>query len=112
MRDDGTIITGSNQENVSYPVGFCAERTALAAKISQAPNGTIKAIGIATLNKDAKILPPIAPCGMCRQALMEEEQRQGKPIRLYLAGNDGDVMMVGSTEELLPFRFDHSIFED
>ena len=76
LMDDGSIIQGSNQENAAYPIGLCAERTALSAKVSQAHEKNIIAIGIATLNKDGNILPPIAPCGMCRQALMEEELRQ------------------------------------
>ena len=29
MLDDGTIVTGSNQENAAYPSGLCAERTTL-----------------------------------------------------------------------------------
>ena len=111
LLDDGTMVRGSNQENASYPIGYCAERTALAAKISQAPDQTIQAIAIATFNKAGKILPPVAPCGMCRQALMEEEQRQGIPMVIYLTGNDGNVMVIHSTVNLLPFRFDHTSFD-
>ena len=55
------------------------------------------------------ILPPIAPCGMCRQALLEEEIRQNAGIVVYLSGSDGQVMTVRSIAELLPFRFDGSI---
>ena len=73
---DGKVISGSNQENAAFPLGFCAERTALAAKVAQAPMDKIKAIAIATMNKAGDILPAIAPCGMCRQALFEEEMKQ------------------------------------
>jgi len=107
---DETIVTGSNQENASFPIGFCAERTALAAKISSAPKETITAIAIATLNRDGKALPPIAPCGMCRQALLEEETRQGADIVIYLLGNKNEVMVLPSVKNLLPFRFDGNIF--
>ena len=30
LLDDGTVVTGSNQENASFPLGLCAERIALA----------------------------------------------------------------------------------
>ena len=34
MADDGTVFTGANCENASYPAGHCAERAALAAAVS------------------------------------------------------------------------------
>ncbi|MCP4124649.1 MAG: cytidine deaminase [Bacteroidetes bacterium] len=108
---DKTIVPGSNQENASFPIGFCAERTALAAKISSAPKEKITAIAIATLNRDGKALPPIAPCGMCRQALLEEELRQQSPIKVYLLGNESEVMVLPNVAELLPFRFDHKVLD-
>ncbi|MBN2344201.1 MAG: cytidine deaminase [Deltaproteobacteria bacterium] len=60
---DGSIFTGCNVENVSYPVGMCAERSAVAAMVAagyQTPNALVIAAG-----------PLITPCGMCRQALAE-----------------------------------------
>jgi len=110
MLDNGRIVPGSNQENASFPIGYCAERTALAAKISTDPSEKISAIAIATLNHDGKSLPPIAPCGMCRQALLEEEIKQASPIKVYLLGNNNEVMVLNSIQELLPFRFDGSVF--
>lgn len=106
---NGTVVQGSNQENASFPIGFCAERTALAAKISSAPKETITAIAIATLNRDGKSLPPIAPCGMCRQALLEEELRQQSPVKVYLLGNKSEVLVLQNVAELLPFQFDHKV---
>ena len=38
--DDGTVVTGSNQENIAYPSGLCAERTALFAAGAQHPGKT------------------------------------------------------------------------
>ncbi len=60
---NGRIFIGCNVENASYPVGICAERSALAAAIS-AGCRKIEAVVIVA-NK------PITPCGMCRQALAE-----------------------------------------
>ena len=60
---NGRIFVGCNVENVSYPVGLCAERAALAAAVA-AGCVDIEAVAI-TADK------PITPCGMCRQALSE-----------------------------------------
>jgi cytidine deaminase len=60
---DGRIFVGCNVENVSFPVGVCAERAALAAAVA-AGCRSIEAVVI-TAQK------PITPCGMCRQALAE-----------------------------------------
>lgn len=60
---DGRIFSGCNVENASYPVGVCAERSALAAAVAAgAPR--IEAVVIVADK-------PITPCGMCRQALAE-----------------------------------------
>lgn len=60
---DGKIFTGCNVENVSFPVGICAERGALCAAVA-AGCKTIDAVVIVAET-------PITPCGMCRQALAE-----------------------------------------
>ncbi len=86
LLEDGKIIKGSNQENVSFPLGFCAERTALSAKVAIAPKEKILAIAISALSGTGKILPPIPPCGICRQVLLEQEQNQKAPIKVYLSG--------------------------
>jgi cytidine deaminase len=109
LLNDGSVVRGSNQENASFPVGFCAERTALAAKFAQAPDSKIQALAIAVLHKNGQVVQPVAPCGMCRQALLEEENRQQKPMTIYLSGNNGLVMIFESAASLLPFRFDESV---
>lgn len=111
LLDNGEVIRGSNQENASFPIGYCAERTALSARISRYPGSVIKAIAISVLSSEGNVLPPVAPCGMCRQALLEEEHRQKDPIRVYLAGNNDIIWIIESIEALLPFQFDNSIFK-
>ena len=54
---------------------------------------------------------PISPCGMCRQSLLDYEQRYGAPIKLILAGMSGEVMVIHSASNLLPFGFDGSILK-
>jgi cytidine deaminase len=61
----GRVYRGVNVENVSYPVGLCAERAALAAAVT-AGERRFAALAVATADaRDA------APCGACLQALAE-----------------------------------------
>jgi cytidine deaminase len=61
------VIRGANVENAAYPVGTCAERTALGtAVVEGARRGDIRALAVAT-----DISPPASPCGMCRQYIRE-----------------------------------------
>jgi cytidine deaminase len=58
---DGQEFTGVNVENAAYPLGVCAEKTALAAAATAGYRpGEIEAIGITA-----------SPCGGCRQWLYE-----------------------------------------
>ena len=44
---NGTIVIGSNQENVAYPSGLCAERTTLFAANAQYPDQPVLSLAIA-----------------------------------------------------------------
>jgi cytidine deaminase len=96
-------VSGSNQENASYPVGICAERVALSNLAMQHPNTVVKSIAI-YVNNDAKHAPA-APCGMCRQALYEQETRQQHPIKILLKGNRNDIVEIASVKDILPLGF-------
>lgn len=102
---DGEIILGSNQENASYPVGTCAERTALFWCGANRPGAVITAIAIAARTEGGFTPSPISPCGMCRQALLEVEHRQGTPIRVLLYGTWG-THCIDSVRDLMPLSFD------
>lgn len=102
--EDGEIVTGSNQENASYPVGCCAERTVLHWTQANHPDTRIEAIAIAAKSGGHFTSLPIAPCGMCRQALLEAERRQGCPIQVILYGTEG-IHIVKQVEDLLPLSF-------
>jgi len=99
------IVTGTNQENASYPVGICAERVLLSAISSLHPGMAIETMAVSYQSKKIKSDHPISPCGMCRQALLECEGRTGKPIRLILAGIEGEVYVIRSAGLLLPLAF-------
>ena len=102
---DGTIVYGANQENASYPVGICAERTLLSTISSQFPKEKAATIAITYSSKLAESNHPVGPCGLCRQTLLEYEQRWGQPIRMILAGLQGKVLIINSAADILPFNF-------
>jgi len=54
LLDNNQIITGSNQENASYPSGLCAERTAIYYANSQYPNAQILKMAITAGSKNNK----------------------------------------------------------
>ncbi|MBP8824449.1 MAG: cytidine deaminase [Flavobacteriales bacterium] len=104
--ESGEIVPGSNQENASFPAGICAERTALHAAMAVVPKGTVESIAVVV--PQLKGSRPVTPCGICRQALVEQERRQGGPMRLLLGVVKGPVIETFSAETLLPLSFDSS----
>ena len=108
---NGQIVIGANQESASFPVGVCAERALLNSVGSQFPSLTINSMAISyqPVGKDSK--EPISPCGMCRQSLLDFENRYGAPIKIILAGMQGQVMVILSASNLLPFGFDGKILK-
>lgn len=105
---NGKIISGTNQENASYPVGICAERVLLSAASAVYPDQPIDAIAVTYDSRAVHSDHPVAPCGMCRQALQEFEGRFQQPIRLIMGGMSGEIMVIPSTSYLLPFSFGRS----
>lgn len=103
--DNGETISGTNQENASYPVGICAERVLLSAASVIHTNVPIDTIAISYHNLNGKSSDPVSPCGMCRQALKEYEDRTNKSIRLILTGMSGKVFVIEKASQLLPFSF-------
>lgn len=101
----GAIVTGTNQENASYPVGTCAERVLLGHAAVRFPNDPIETIAISYHPKDRSSHVPLYPCGMCRQALLEHEGRFEHPMRLILSGMEGAVHLVQGAASLLPLAF-------
>ena len=102
---NGEIVTGSNQENASFPVGLCAERVLLATVASIYPKVSIETIAISYHNDNGESDHPISPCGICRQSLLEYESRVNHPIRLILGGMEGKVYVIDKAAMLLPLSF-------
>jgi cytidine deaminase len=105
LLQNGKIVYGSNQENASFPVGICAERTLLGNAATRFPGIPINTMAIAYRNMQGKSNIPVSPCGMCRQALSEYQQRVGSPMRLLLSGFEGEVYLIENAGALLPLTF-------
>ena len=105
MLDNGVIVTGNNQENVAFPSGLCAERTALFYANAQYPEVPVKALAIVARDSSGKVTQaPISPCGACRQVMLETENRFGKPMEILLASAE-EVIVVERVSALLPLAF-------
>jgi cytidine deaminase len=86
---DGRVFEGVNVENAAYPLGVCAEKTALASAVAAGLKpGDFEAIGITA-----------SPCGGCRQWL--HEFRLDRVTYLH----DGEVV-TRTADELLPDTWD------
>lgn len=102
---NGEIITGANQENAAYPSGTCAERSACYYANANHPGERFVAIAIAARDSSGEyVTDPVAPCGACRQALLEYETLGKQPVRVILVGRD-KVYIIESVAALLPLAF-------
>ena len=61
--DDGTVVTGANQENASYPLCMCAERVALYTAASLHPGKKITKLAVVAHKRNHKELMPATSCG-------------------------------------------------
>jgi len=102
---DGTVVTGSNQENAAYPSGLCAERTALFSASAQRPEQAVTALAVAARDKEGR-LAEASPCGACRQVLAEYESRYGNTVTVYTLLAGGRIRRVEGVKSLLPFLFE------
>lgn len=95
--EDGSVHTGCNVENASYPCSICAERCALTKAISTNGKRTFRGISVVADRLDGKLT---TPCGMCRQMLVEFGD-----FDVYIASPQLDQVIVTTTKELLPLYF-------
>ncbi|WP_167957745.1 cytidine deaminase [Anaerosporobacter faecicola] len=97
---DGEIYTGCNIENAGYTPTNCAERTAFFKAISEGVRGFEKIVIVA--GKNRKVEGMTAPCGVCRQVMMEF--CDPKTFKIILAESE-DTYKEFTLEELLPLGF-------
>lgn len=105
LLENGEIINGSNQENVAYPSGLCAERVALFYAGARYPDIKVKTIAVSVLSKNFEVNDVISPCGACRQVMAEYEDKQEQSIKVILHSPTDDVLIANTVEDLLPFMF-------
>jgi cytidine deaminase len=103
--NSGMIITGSNQENIAYPSGLCAERVALFSAAAQYPETSVESIAVTASHDFNENDEVFSPCGACRQVMAEFEQRSGKEISIIIDSPDGKVRVFKGVKQLLPFSF-------
>ena len=103
--EDGTIVKGANQENIAYPSGLCAERTAMFAAGSNYPGVALDTLAIVGGNGDEVCEMPAAPCGGCRQVMAEYQRLYGRPLKIILIGTH-TIYKFSKVEDLLPLIFD------
>jgi cytidine deaminase len=87
---DGRVFEGVNVENAAYPLGVCAEKTALVRAVAEGYRpGDLEAIGVTA-----------SPCGGCRQWLHEFGLE-----RVTYRRDNGDLVTT-TPDELLPDTFE------
>ena len=93
LAESGAIYEGVNVENAAYPVGICAERTAVFKAVSEGER-KFTALAVTTENGGP-------PCGACRQVLSEF----GLATIVLIADREGKILRRTTVGELLPNSF-------
>jgi cytidine deaminase len=106
VRTERGVYKGANLENASYGIGICAEVSAVTAANS-AGDFSINAIAVVGYPMDdpARGVDVVAPCGRCRQIILEASQVSGTDIRVISCNGDLSKCRVSSASELLPDSF-------
>lgn len=103
---DGTIVKGANQENAAFPSGLCAERTAMFSAGANYPGLDMVSIAVVA-RQDGRICSvPVAPCGACRQVMIQYQNKAGKPMSVILVGAD-HIKKFSRVDDILPLIFDN-----
>lgn len=105
LLNNGVEVIGCNQENAAYPVGLCAERSAIFAAGAQYPDVPVRMIAIAARTPEGELQDePVSPCGSCRQVLIETETRFSQEVRILLYGRN-KIYVIDGIKQLMPLSF-------
>ncbi len=102
LADDGKVYAGCNVENAAYPLGNCAEASAISAMLA---GGGRRIMRILTIGSGKE---PVTPCGGCRQRIREFAELD---VPVVSVGADGGEMLVRTLEQLLPHSFGPEFLE-
>ncbi|MCC5936714.1 MAG: cytidine deaminase [Lunatimonas sp.] len=107
LLDNENVFAASNQENVSFPVGTCAERLALGYAYGQFPKAKPLKIAIAARRtSDLSTYAAVTPCGMCRQSISEYEVLFGQEMEILILTPQKTVLIGEGIKQFLPFKFE------
>ena len=95
LDENNNFHIGSNVENSAYPIGNCAEASAISAMITS--RGT-RIIAIAVTGHGKMLC---TPCGGCRQRIREFSE----PNTPIIIGNENGIQKIFTLSDLLPFSF-------
>jgi len=95
LAEDGNVYSGANIENAAYPVGNCAEASAIAAMIAGGAK-RIKRIYVTGPG-----MAPVTPCGGCRQRIREFADLD---VTVISHGVEGTPLVM-TLDQLLPHSF-------
>ena len=103
LANDGNIYAGCNVENAAYPLGSCAEASAISAMLA---GGGRRIRRILTFGPG---IEPVTPCGGCRQRIREFAEPD---VPIVSLGADGGEVLVRALKQLLPHSFGPEFLED
>ena len=102
---NGIIVKGANQENIAYPSGLCAERSAMFWAGANYPDVPFDTLAIAGSDHGVLCESPASPCGACRQVMAEYQKKHKRPLKIILVGSKR-IRKFHCVDDLLPFIFD------
>lgn len=105
LLENGEKFAANNQENVSFPVGLCAERAVLSYAMGNHPESRPVKIIIVAKKRTSDRYATVTPCGLCRQTINEYEIKFDRSIQVMMLRPDGSLLVAKNIEQLLPFRF-------
>lgn len=105
LLENNEIFAANNQENISFPVGICAERAVLSYVMGNFPDVRPLKIAIAARRQNERGYAYVTPCGMCRQTINEYEMKFGEKMEILMLNGNGEILKADGIEQLLPFRF-------
>jgi cytidine deaminase len=98
----GAFYRGTNVENAAYPLGNCAETSAIAAGVAaEGARFRIAEIAVWATDPDGRVLA-CSPCGGCRQRIQEFAVDGEVSVHFPWQGGETRTTSIG---ELLPFAF-------
>jgi len=95
LTESGLVVPGCNVENSTFGLTICAERTAVAAAVSQG-HRHLRAVAVV-----ADMEPPAKPCGLCLQ-MLNEFSAGDLPVLLENLSGERQILTM---RDLLPHPF-------